>query len=108
MSNYNIQLVKKQELKKKLITRTQFNITKKQNQMIGIEDVEKIYNQFLDRGIDPERIGIIGLNGERLTTIKSPNSTELFNYFDDDYLDGKSNDIKEKLTKFFNIQLIIY
>ena len=33
MSNYNIQLVKKQELKKKLITRTQFNITKKGNKM---------------------------------------------------------------------------
>ena len=108
MSNYNIQLVKQKLIKSSKEKRSQFNITKKGNKMIEISDVEIIYNQFLGRGIDAKRIGIIGLNGERLTTIKSPTTNDLFNYFDDDYLDGKSSEVKEKLSEFFHIQFIIY
>ena len=108
MSDYNIQLVKKQKMVKSGQTRSHFNITKTKDRMISIEDVDKIYNQFLERGIKAERIGLIGLNGERYTTIKSPHSDDLFNYFDDDYLDGKSSEIKDKLTKFFHLQVLIY
>jgi hypothetical protein len=107
-SNYNIQLVKKQDLKKTGQTRTQFHITKKGDKMIDIKDIQKIYNQFLAKGISAERIGLVGLNGERYTTIKSPHTDDIFDYFDDEYLDGKSSEVKSKLSKFFNLQLIIY
>jgi len=107
-SNYNIQLVKQVNLKATGEKRTQFSVTKKGNKMIDIKDVEIIYNQFLEKGIDANRIALVGLNGERYTTIKSASQDELFDYFDDDYLDGKSSAVKDKLSKFFNIQLIIY
>jgi hypothetical protein len=108
MSNYNITLVRQANIKATGEKRTQFSVTKKGNKMIDIKDVELIYNQFLAKGIDADRIALVGLNGERYTTIKSPFNDALFDYFDDDYLDGKSSAVKDKLSKFFNIQLIIY
>lgn len=107
-SNYNIKLVQQKVIKNRKQKRTHFHITKKDNEMIDIDDIQLIYNQFLERGIEASRIGIVGLNGERLTTLKGINTDDLFNYFDDDYLDGKSSEIKEKLTQFFHIELLIY
>jgi hypothetical protein len=107
-SNYNIQIVKKQDFKKTGAKRTHFSITKKNETMISIDDIEAIYQQFLSSGIQAEHIGLVGLNAERFTTIKSLFSDELFNYFEDDYLDGKSHAVKEKLSNFFNLQVIIY
>jgi hypothetical protein len=43
MSDYNIQLVKKQKMVKSGQTRSHFNITKTKDRMISIEDVDKIY-----------------------------------------------------------------
>lgn len=107
-SNYNIKLVNQTNIKATGEKRSHFSITKKGDKMIDIKDVEIIYNQFLAKGIDANRIALVGLNGERYTTIKSASNDELFDYFDDDYLDGKSSAVKDKLSKFFNIQLIIY
>jgi hypothetical protein len=106
--NYNIQLVKKVLMPKFKKERKQFSIVKRDKMMIDIEDIQTIYKQFLDKGIEAERISILGLNGERLTTIKSLESGETFDYFDDEYLNGKPEEIREKLSEFYNIQVIIY
>lgn len=106
--NYNIELVKKQFIKKANVERKQFQIVKKNKKMITVKDIEAIYKQFLAKGINADRIGILGLNGERLTTIKSIHSGDTFNYADEEYLNGKSEDVREKLSNFFNIQIIIY
>jgi hypothetical protein len=106
--NYNIQLVKKVYIPKIKKERKQFNITKKNKTMIDIDDIEAIYSQFITKGISPERISIVGLNNERLTTIKSFSTDDTFDYFDEEYLNGKPEEIRDKLTEFYNIQIIIY
>lgn len=106
--NYNIQLVKKVYMAKFKKERKHFSIVKKNKKMIEIEDIQAIYDQFVDKGIEPERISILGLNGERLTTIKSFQSGDTFDYFDEEYLNGKPEAVIDKLTQFFNIQVIIY
>lgn len=105
---YKIELVKSQYMPRINRERKQFNFVRKDKKMIDVKDVEKIYNELLQSGIESENISIIGLNAERLTTIKSFKSGNTFDYFDDDYLNGKSSDIQEKLSKFFTIQVIIY
>lgn len=106
--NYNVQLVKKVYIPKIKKERKQFSIMKKNKTEINIEDIDEIYNQFVDKGIAPERISILGLNNERLTTIKSFSSGEVFDYFDDDYLNGKPVEVRDKITKFYSIQVIIF
>lgn len=105
---YNIELVKSQFMPRIKKERKQFNFVRKDKKMIDVKDVQKIYNELLQSGIESDSISILGLNPERLTTIKSLNSGNTFDYFDDDYLNGKSSDIQEKLSKFFSIQVIIY
>ena len=107
-SKYDINLVKKQFIKSKDVTRSHFDITKKSKAIINMKEVRNIYNSFVERGIEPSRIGMVGLNGERYTTIKGPKQVILEDYEDDQYLNGKSSEIKEKLSEFHNIQLIIY
>lgn len=106
--NYNIKLVKKVYIPKFKKERKQFSIVKKNKQMIDIDDIQAIYKQFIDNGIEADRISILGLNGERLTTIKSFESADTFDYFDDEYLQGKPDEIKDKLREFYNLQVIIY
>jgi hypothetical protein len=105
---YNIVLEKSVYLPRIKKQRKQFSFVRKDKKMIDVKDVEKIFNELLKGGVDSENISILGLNAERLTTIKSFSSGNAFDYFDDDYLNGKSSDIQEKLSKFFSIQVIIY
>jgi hypothetical protein len=105
---YNIELVKSVYMPRVKKERKQFSFVRKDKKMIDIKDVEKIFNELLESGINSDSISVLGLNGERLTTIKSFSSGNTFDYFDDDYLNGKSSDIQEKLSKFFSIQVIIY
>lgn len=108
MSNYNIELVQQKTVKASNEKRSQYHVVKKNNTMLTFDDVEIIYNQMVNRGIAPERIAIIGLNAERLTTIKSLKESNLFEFGDEDYLNGKSQDIKDKLSQYFSIDVILY
>jgi hypothetical protein len=53
-------------------------------------------------------MSISGLNAERYFTIKPFNSDDLDGVLDDEYLSGKPEYVKELLTNYFNLQIIIY
>jgi hypothetical protein len=107
-SNYNIELVQKRLNKKTGEERKQLSITKKNKKLITLKEVETIYNRYVAKGIQPSRICIVGENAERLLTIKEFKKDELFDGNGYDYMEGKSQEVIDKLSKFRNVQVIIY
>lgn len=108
MKNFKVELIQKRMIKKTGEEREQWNITKNKNKLIKLKDVQAIYEHYLAKGIPASRICIAGLNAERLTTIKAFNKDDLFDYEDDDYLNGKSIQVQDKLTQFYSLQVVVY
>ncbi len=108
MNNYNIKLVQKKETKNIRDVRKQIEVTKKNSKEITLDDVKLIYKDLLEKGVNANKISIVGLNAERLTTIKSFDEADVFDEFDEEYLENKGEDIRDKLTKYYRLEFIIY
>lgn len=106
--NYNIEVVQKRLNKKTGEERKQLNITKKNGKMIKIKEVKSIYDHYVKKGIAAERIAIVGLNPERVFNLKGFKQDELYDFESDDYLEGKSSEVIDKLSKFESVQVIVY
>jgi hypothetical protein len=108
MKGFNIELVQKRFIKKTNEEREQLSITRKNKKLITLKDVQTIYEHYLSKGIPSKRIAIVGENAERLFTIKGLKSEEIFNGNNDDYMDGKSEEVIDKLSKFKSLQVVVY
>jgi hypothetical protein len=107
MNKFNINLVKEINTKK-MGKKKQIEFTKKNLQLISLEEANDMYHQILEEShLLPHQISIIGLNDERFTTLKGFGDDEFADYFEDEYLKNKSSAIQEKLSNFFNITFMI-
>ena len=107
-SNYNIEMVQKRLNKKTGEERKQLNITKKNKKVIKMKEVKSIYEHYVAKGIAPNRIIIVGLNAERVFNLKGKDMEELYDFENDDYMEGKSREVIDKLNKFDSVQVIVY
>ena len=56
----------------------------------------------------PEKVVVVGLNGERYITLKGLNETYMRDYGDDEYLQNKPDNIRELLTTFTRVEFIVH
>jgi hypothetical protein len=105
---YNIKLVKVSPTRNRKDTRRQIEVTRRDNRLISLDEVKSFYDDLLQEGKNPDQICIVGLNAERLTTIKSFDDKEVFDEFDEEYLQNKPEGIRDLLTHYSRVELILY
>ncbi len=90
------------------LNKSQVRISKTNGNQLTLEDIEEIYDNLMEQGFSSERIAIIGMNAERLTTIVSRDENAVFNFADEDYMKNKPEAIRDKLSNFDYVQVLIY
>lgn len=104
----NKQVIQSKTFKNKSLNRSQVRITASSGQPLDLDDIHDIYENLIEMGISSDRIGIVGMNDERLTTIVSRDKDGMFDFADEEYLKNKPEAIQEKLSNFQYIDVLIY
>jgi len=105
MNRYEFTPIPRKQLKG--INMKEIKIQKKNKTMMKYADIKKIYDGFLHKGYNPNKLIIKGANiDNNYKTLKGQYEDNLKNWDDDDYYEGKVVN-KEKFDSFYSYTIYI-
>jgi hypothetical protein len=105
---YNQQVIQMNKFKNKKFHRSQVRFERNDDKFITIENIKEIYHGLINKRFTSDRIAIVGMNSERLTTIISRNEDDVFDFVEEEYLKNKPAEIVDMLSSFEYIDVLIY
>jgi hypothetical protein len=98
---YVMEVIENNKSKNGKLKRKTIRMKAKNNNPITFEELNDFYNGFIERGEDPNKISISGMNADRYITMKGFDDPDLRRLDLDEYYVNRTTNNVDKFESFF-------